>query len=372
MAREYQLCTRCIMDTSDPEIAFNAAGVCNHCADYDAAAKKLLLTDEQKQQQLPEIVAKIKKAGKGKEYDCIIGLSGGVDSSYVAYCVKELGLRPLAVHLDNGWNSELAVKNIENIVKKLDIDLYTYVIDWEEFKDLQLAFLKASVVDIEMLTDSAILVVIDKIAKEKNINVFLSGTNFATENVMPRSWFYALKHDSLNIKSIARQFGSIKKLRSYPMFSFLEFWRYTYLNRVETIPILNYLAYNKAEAMKLLIEKVGWRDYGGKHWESKFTRFYQVYILPLKFGIDKRRAHISSLILSGQITREEGLELISKNLYDAQLLDEDVEYLLKKFNLTRGELDQMMQAAPVAHSAFPSYGAYIKKLSNIKRLLLRK
>lgn len=360
------------MDTSDPEISFNDEGVCNHCTDYDAAAKKLLLTDEQKQQQLPQIVAKIKEAGQGKEYDCIIGLSGGVDSSYVAYCVKELGLRPLAVHLDNGWNSELAVKNIENIVKKLDIDLYTYVIDWEEFKDLQLAFLKASVVDIEMLTDSAILVVIDKIAKEKGVRFFLSGTNFATENVMPSSWFYALKHDSLNIKSIAKQFGSIKKLKSYPMFSFFDFWRYTYLNKVETVPILNYLEYNKSEAMKLLIDKLDWRDYGGKHWESKFTRFYQVYILPQKFGIDKRRAHISSLILSGQISRQDGLEMIAKNLYDAQLLEEDIEYLLKKFNLTRSEFDKMMQTEPVPHHSFPSYSAYIKKLSGLKRLLIRK
>jgi N-acetyl sugar amidotransferase len=359
------------MDTSDPGISFNAEGVCNHCLSYDEAASKILLTEEEKKKQLTKIVAEIKEAGKDKEYDCIIGLSGGVDSSYLAYCVKELGLRPLAVHLDNGWNSELAVNNIENIVKILDIDLYTYVIDWEEFKDLQIAFLKASVVDMEMLTDSAIIVVIDRIAKEKNVSYFLSGSNFATENIMPESWFYSLKHDSLNIKAISKRFGSIKKLTSYPMFSFVEFWRYNYFNKVKTVPLLNYLPYNKAEAMKFLIEKLNWRDYGGKHWESKFTQFYQVYILPQKFGIDKRRAHLSSLIVSGQLSREKGLQLISEKIYDEKLLQEDKEYLLKKFELTESEFDQLLQAAPLPHTHYPSFGSYIKVLRKFKRLLIR-
>ncbi|WP_317168193.1 N-acetyl sugar amidotransferase [Pontibacter pamirensis] len=372
MKREYQICTRCIMDTSDPEIEFNSQGVCNHCLSYDDTAKKVLLTDEEKKPQLTKIVAEIKEAGKNKEYDCIIGLSGGVDSSYLAYCVKDLGLRPLAVHLDNGWNSELAVKNIENIVKILDIDLYTYVIDWEEFKDLQIAFLKASVVDIEMLTDSAIIVAIDRIAKEKNISYFLSGSNFATENIMPQSWFYSIKHDSLNIRAISKRFGSVGKLKSYPMFNFFEFWRYTYFNKVKTIPLLNFLPYNKSEAMQFLIEKLNWRDYGGKHWESKFTQFYQVYILPRKFGIDKRRAHLSSLIVSGQLPREQGLKLISENIYNERLLQEDKEYLLKKFELSESEFDRLMQADPLPHDFYPSYVSYIKILRKFKRLLTRK
>lgn len=372
MRRDYQICTRCIMDTSDPDIKFDSQGICNHCHSYDKEASKILLSDEEKKERLQKIVAKIKEEGKNSEYDCIIGLSGGVDSSYLAYCVKELGLRPLAVHLDNGWNSELAVNNIENIVKILNIDLYTYVIDWEEFKDLQIAFLKASVVDIEMLTDSAIIVIIDRIAKEKNVNYFLSGSNFATENIMPESWFYSMKHDSLNIKSISKRFGSIKNLKSYPMFSFFEFWRYNYFNKVKTVPLLNYLSYNKAEAMKFLIEKLNWRDYGGKHWESKFTQFYQVYILPQKFGIDKRRAHLSSLIVSNQLSREEGLKLIAEKIYDEKLLKEDKEYLLKKFDLKEEEFDQLLKAAPLPHTHYPSFSSYIKTLRRFKRLLVRK
>ncbi|MCJ8166404.1 N-acetyl sugar amidotransferase [Pontibacter sp. E15-1] len=372
MKRAYQICIRCIMDTSDAAIQFDDEGVCNHCHEFDAMAKVLYYTDEEKKAKLQKLVAEIKEAGKSKDYDCIIGLSGGVDSSYLAYCAKELGLRPLGVHLDNGWNSELAVKNIENIVKKLDIDLYTYVVDWEEFKDIQLAYLKASVVDIEVVTDNAIFVILDRIAKEHKVSYFLSGTNFATENVMPQSWFYVNKIDSRNINAIYKKYGSFKKLSSYPMFSTFEYWRYSYFNKVKTVPLLNYLPYNKSEAMEFLKEKLNWRDYGGKHWESKFTQFYQVYILPFKFGIDKRRAHISSLVLTNQLSREEGLMEMSKELYDQGKLNDDIEYMLKKFDISRDEFDKIMSQQPIPHSHYPSFSAIKSKLSKAKHAFLGK
>lgn len=357
------------MDTTDLNIAFDQSGECNHCHTYDEIARTKVLPEESKMHILRQLVDEIKKRGEGQEYDCIIGLSGGVDSSFVAYCVKELGLRPLAIHLDNGWNSELAVKNIENIVKKLGIDLYTYVIDWEEFRDLQLAFLKASVVDIEMLTDNAIIVIMDRIARERNIKYFLSGTNFATESVMPHTWYYSQKHDSKNIQSIHKQFGTIKKLKSYPIFSFPEFVRYTYYSEIKTIPVLDYLEYDKGKAMQLLAEKLDWKDYGGKHWESKFTHFYQVYILPVKFKIDKRRAHLSSLVLSNQISRDKALEIIGREIYDLKQLQEDIEYVRKKFDLTPEEFDELIAASPKSHYDYSSFSNYQRKLRKVKKLL---
>ncbi|MDD5593723.1 MAG: N-acetyl sugar amidotransferase, partial [Candidatus Margulisbacteria bacterium] len=285
MSREYQICSRCVMDTSDKEIEFDSQGVCTYCRHYDKYFRGIYyLDDKLKEERLHQLVAKIKRDGRGKEYDCVIGLSGGVDSSYTAYVVKNLGLRPLAIHLDNGWNTELAVKNIENIVKKLGIDLFTYVIDWEEFKALQLAFLKASVVDLEMISDNAIFAAIYKIAKDKGTKYFLAGTNLATESVMPPSWFYSVKYDSLNIKAIYKRFGHGPKLRTYPILNFLEYLDFRYFNKFKFISMLNYVPYDKNKAKELLIDKLGWKDYGGKHGESRITRFYQEYILPVKFG----------------------------------------------------------------------------------------
>jgi len=305
--KAYQICTKTVMDTSDPDIIFDEDGVSNHVALYNKAKQSYLVPDNEKSQKLKDLVAQIKKDGVGKDYDCIIGLSGGVDSSFVAYQVQKLGLRPLAVHLDNGWNSELAVINIENIVKRLGFDLYTHVIDWEEFKDLQLAFMKASVVDIEMLTDNAIVVLINKLAKEKRIKYFFIGTNVSTESIMPRSWFFNVKYDSLNIMSIHSKYGKLKKIKSFPYFNFLQYIRYRYSNPINNISLLNYLDYNKSDAIKILQDELNWKDYGGKHCESRFTQFYQSYILPKKFNVDKRRAFLSCLILSNQITREQAL-----------------------------------------------------------------
>lgn len=340
------------MDTSDKDIVFDGAGVCNHCRAYDVRAQTEIFTGEEGKARLAGIVDRIRQDGKGKEYDSIMGLSGGVDSSYLAYQVKQMGLRPLAVHFDNGWNSEQSVKNIENIVKVLGFDLHTYVIDWEEFRDLQRSFFKASVVDIELLTDNAIFATLINIAREKGIRYSLEGHNIATEVVMPPSWNH-WKYDLRNIKAIQRRFGT-RKIRTLPMIGPWRrlFYRVTHI--LEPVFILNYQTYDKQEAMRVLEREVGWKYYGGKHYESIFTKFYQAYVLPVKFGIDKRRAHLSNLICSGQLARDEALRLMEEELYPAKDLRQDKAYVIKKLGFTEEEFDAIMQEPPKKHLEYPS------------------
>ena len=355
------------MDTTDPDIIFDENGYCNHCTN---AIKKLnevyFIDPDIKKKRLYEFIDKIKAEGKNKKYDCIIGLSGGVDSSYLAYKVVELGLRPLAVHLDNGWNSELAVKNIENIVKKLNIDLVTHVIDWEEFRDLQIAYLRASVIDIEVLSDNAIVISINNLAKKYGIKYFLIGFNYATESIMPSTWLYSPKYDSLNIKSIYKKFGSGKKLKTYPLLSLYGYLQYRFFPKIKIYDPLNYMEYNKAEALKILSNLFEWRDYGGKHYESFITKFYQLYILPKKFNVDKRRAHLSSLICSDQMTRHEAINELKSDLYPDTNLKLDIEYLIKKIGISLEEFNDLMNQSSKSHYDYPSWNGIIKKLSRIK------
>lgn len=349
-----RVCKRCVMDDLyDPEIKFSEEGFCNYCSGY--FAKKYLNSESNsdKQKSLSELLETIKKAGEGKKYDCVVGVSGGVDSTFMVYKAKELGLRPLAVHYDNGWNSELSVKNIESLLGKLDIPLYTIVNDWEEFRDLQLSFFKANVIDIELITDQAILAVMHQTAKKNKIKYILTGHNASTESILPRSWYH-YKIDVLNIKSIHRKFGS-RKLKTYPMVGLFEKLYSAKYHNPESISLLNYLEYNKADAKKHLEEKIGWKDYGGKHFESIFTRFYQGYILPKKFKVDKRKAHLSALICSEQITREEAETELKKSPYDEKQMQSDMEYVLKKLRMTQTEFDQYIQAPPRNHLEFASY-----------------
>ena len=349
-----QQCTRCILSSGDAEdIRFDQNGVCNYCASYDTLHKNVVPVGN-KAQRLEALIEQIKTAGKGKEYDCIIGVSGGVDSTYVAWLSKQKGLRPLAVHLDYGWNSELAVANINATLTKLGIDLYTHVVDWEEIKDLQLAFLKASVVDIELLNDFAIFALLYNEAFKRGIKYVLHGMNVETEGGrLPKGWTHE-KFDQLNILSIHKQFGS-KKLKTYPR---LSFFKRFYLNTVYKLKwegILNYIDYNKDEVKERIIKELGWRDYGGKHFESIFTRFYQAYILPRKFKIDKRKFHYSVLICSGQLTRQAALDLMQQPIYDPKLFEQDYAFVLKKLGLTRSEFEALMDEAPKKHLDYPSY-----------------
>lgn len=367
MTREYQICKRCIMDTiDDVNIRFNKEGFCNYCEDYFNKKTNVETEKTDKTKELAQIVEKIKNSNKGKPYDCIVGVSGGVDSTYMVYKAKELGLRPLAVHYDNSWNSELSVNNIESLLKKLDIDLFTYVNDWEEFKDLQLSFFKAHVIDIELTTDQAILAVLHKAAKKYGVKYILTGHNTSTESILPRHWYH-YKIDALNIKSIHKKHGT-KKLKTYPMVSFFAKWYTAKYKNPETVCLLNYLDYHKEEAKKILSEKIGWTSYGGKHFESVFTRFYQGYILPKKFNVDKRKAHLSALICSGQITRQEALNEMKLPPYDEKQMAEDKEFVMKKLGFTNETFEAYIKAPARDHL---EYASYINRHYKIFKLLGR-
>lgn len=355
--RKYQICTRCVMDTSDPDIVFDGKGVCNHCYTYDQNTVRELLSGDEGKRKLEEIIQKIKKAGKNKEYDCIIGVSGGVDSTYVAYKVKELGLRPLAIHLDNGWDSELATKNIEQVIKILNIDLYTHVIDWEEFKDLQLAFLKASTPDSEIPSDHAIFSLMIKMAKKYKVPV-ITGMNTNTESHLPIAWSQG-HTDWRYIKSVHERFGKVK-LKTFPHLHVLTFMRY--FQSGNWIHVLNYLDYKKEDTKKFLIDELSWKDYGWKHHESIYTRFYQGYILPKKFGYDKRKTHLSSLICSGEISRTDALAELKNEPYPIELQRADRLYLIKKFDLTEAEFEEIMNLPARSYWDFPNYGINNKSI----------
>jgi len=341
------------MDITDPDIYFDEKGVCNHCHHHDKAEATMVFKGEAGKEKLDQIIERIKKDGEGKEYDCIIGLSGGVDSTYVALLVKEHGLRPLAVHLDNGWNSELAVKNVENIVTKLNLDLFTIVINWEEFKDLQLAYLKSGVIDLEATSDHAIFATMYKLAKQYKIKYVVNGTNIQTESIMPGSWFYRAKDDLVNLKDIYFKYGSGRKLKTFPTLGFRKSMYYNLIHKMQWISILNYVPYVKSEIKEVIKKELGWNDYGGKHHESIITKFYQSYILPKRWGIDKRRAHLSNLICSGQITRDEALLEIREPVYKTRAdLDNDIEYVTKKFGISMEEFNDIMKQPPRKHTDF--------------------
>lgn len=303
-------------------------------------------------ERLAEIVNRVRKAGESGEYDCVLGLSGGIDSSFVAYQAKRLGLRPLGVHLDNGWDSELAVSNISRIVSMLGIDLFTYVVEWEEFRDLQRSFFMASVVDIEMLTDHAITALLYRVAKERRIKYILSGNNFVTEAVMPSRWKHR-KSDLRNIRSIQRTFGA-REIRSLPTAGTIRLEWYRLILGITPINLLNYLPYTKKEAIEVLKREVGWRPYAVKHGESIFTRFYQNYILPAKFNVDKRKAHFSTLICSGQMTRQEALKLLQDSPYDPVSLREEGDYVRKKLGFGYDEFDRYIASPPKSHYDYGS------------------
>ncbi len=374
-SKEIIECRRCVLNTGDvSKISFDEHGICNYCRYYDSVTSKLG-NEEQQKKWLSDKIDIIKQAGKNKPYDCILGVSGGVDSTYLAYWVKQVGLRPLVVHFDNGWNSELATANITNICEKLGFELNTHVINWEEFKELQLAYIRAGVVDIEALTDHAIMATIYQIAAKYKLRYTISGFNYATEAVMPKGWVFD-KGDWENIADIYAKFGNGKPIKTFPYIGFYKKLYYHWFLKLESIQVLNYIPYNKAEAKKLITAELSWRDYGGKHYESIFTKFYQAYILPVRFGIDKRKAHLSNLICSRQITKEQALEELKKPLYEneAELIQEK-HYVVKKLGITEKEFDTLMAEPARDHEAFKTekrlWEKYFK-LINILKLKFNK
>lgn len=360
----YQICSRCVMDTTDKEIKFDESGVCNHCKD---AEKTLIeIARERKKFDLSKYCEKIKNDGKDKKYDCIIGISGGVDSCYVMHLAKKFGLRPLAVHIDNGWNSSLSNDNIKTLLRKLDVDLYTYVVDWDEFRDLQLAFLKASTPDCEIPTDHMLRPVLAMVAHRYKCKYIIFGSNISSESILPKTWSHG-HSDWKYIKNIQKRFGR-GRLNKYPHFTRADM---DYFNRkIEWFDILDYIEYDKEAAKCFLIENYDWKDYGGKHHESFYTKFYQTYILPVKFGYDKRRAHLSSLIVAGQLSREEALEEMKKCSYNEETIEEDIQNFVDKIGITRDEFDEIMKKEPKSYWDYPNsetdfMGRLIQSISKI-------
>lgn len=337
--RPYQICAQCVMDTTDSKIRFDAQGVCDHCVTFREKILPNWHTDQRGRSEIDRIADAIRSEGKGKDFDCIIGMSGGIDSSYLTYLAKEeLGLRPLVFHVDAGWNSQEAVNNIERIVDHLGLDLFTDVIDWEEIKDLQLAFFKSGVSHIDTPQDHAFFATMYKFAEKYKVRHILTGANYSTECVRnPIEWMY-YQSDSVQLLDIHRQFGS-RPLVNFPVTSILRHKVYLkYIKRIGVLAPLNYLPYVKSEAMKLLQDKFGWQPYPQKHFESRFTRFYEGYWLPEKFGYDVRRVQFSSLILTGQMTRAEAITRLKSPALDASTIAQETAFVAAKLGISVEEL----------------------------------
>ena len=351
-------CARCIIsEFDDPLIIMDERGICNYCNKYDKQLYELG-SDTDKNNFIENKIKEIKFNGKNKKYDCLIGLSGGLDSSYMAYWLAKRGLRPLVVHLDNGWNSEIANQNIKSICEKLNFELYTHVINWEEFKEMQLAYLRASVVDIEVLTDHAIKSIISKLSRKFRIKYVFSGFNIATESIMIKGWTYN-KNDFVNIKDIINKNSSLKKLITFPYTTFFTNLFNQHFYKLEKINLLNYIDYDKKKSKEVIKENLNWKDYGGKHYESIFTKFYQAYILPKKFSIDKRKAHLSNLICSKQITKIEAKRYLEKPLYESESeLRRDINFVTKKLGISSEDFNDIMMRKTKKHTDFKTHDNY--------------
>lgn len=365
------------MDTTDPWITFDVQGRCHHCLQVDRFKQRW--NPEGDPAALEQLIERIKKDGKGQDYDVVSGLSGGVDSSYLAYLTKQFGLRALIIHVDTGWNSELAVKNIENIVSRCGFDLYTHVVDWEEMQDVQYAFLKAGVPNQDIPQDHAIFAGFVRHAAKHRIKWNFSGSNFACESILPKSWGYDNK-DLAHIQDIHKRFGR-RRLKHFPRLSRWETaLRYHLFHGMNTANPLNLVPYRKEDAMKTLEREMGWQYYGGKHYESRFTRFFQAWYLPEKWGYDKRLAHLSSLIVSGQITREGALEELRTNVLPNDEIEADKEYMSRKLGITREAFEDLMnvplhphadyrQTSPRAITTFSIAWAAARRLTGRRKML---
>lgn len=350
-----KICKKCVCDTTISNIHFDENGVCNFCHIQEEMERQYPSPNSlEAKKELKEIIAKIKESGKGKKYNCVVGVSGGRDSSFLLYTAVKLGLKPLAVHFDNGWNSSIAVNNIKNILDILKVDLETLVVDWDEFKDLQRSFLYASVSDAEIPTDVGIFGTLNKIAGEENIKYILNGHSFRTEGIMPLDWTYM---DGKYIKSIQEKFGT-KKLKTFPNFFLTDMIYYTFIKNIKTVPLLNYVSYERADVDKILKEKLHWVYSGGHHHESFFTHFFQSYYLPQKFKLDKRKIEYSALIRSGQLKREKALKEIQEKTYEYD--QELVNYTVSKIGFTPKEFEKIMKSPRKTFRDYPNYYSMIK------------
>ncbi|MEQ8629956.1 MAG: N-acetyl sugar amidotransferase [Gammaproteobacteria bacterium] len=353
--RQYQRCSNCVMDTTDSLITFDHEGICDHCADYFKNVKPRWHPDKESENELRKLAGRIKTAGRGKDFDCIIGMSGGVDSSYLVYLAKEkLRLNPLVFHVDAGWNSQQAVNNIEKIVDKLQLDLFTEVINWEEMRDLQLSYIKSGVPQIDSPQDNAFFATMYKFASENNVKYILTGGNLATECVqVPLEWMW-YQTDYTLLDDIHSRFGSIE-LKQFPRTSILRHKIYLpYVKGVKVIRPLDYVNYVKDEVIQFLIKEFEWQPYPRKHFESRFTKFYESYWLFEKFGFDTRKVYLSNLILSGQLSRDKALMELEELPYDEENIKHDFSYVAKKLGISDKELRTYFEAPNKSYKDYKS------------------
>lgn len=368
MNNQYQICKRCVMDTSDMDIVFDNNGYCQHCTNYLSTISHSAFDKDTANELLSSMIAQIKERGKGLPYDCLVGISGGVDSCYTAYLCHKWGLRPLLLHMDNGWNSEISVVNIRKMIEKLKLDYMSYVLDWNEFRDIQLAFLKSSLVDLEMPTDIAILSSIYKTADKYKIPYIISGGNYSGEGILPLTWGYHVLKDMKLYRHIVNTYSNAK-INKIPTVGLIGEFYYKFIKRIKTVYPLNFVNYDKDKAREFLKAEFGWQDYGGKHHESKITAFWQSYAMPTKYNMDYRRATYSSQICTGQMTREEALILLEKLPYVQENIDKDKQYIAKKYQISLADLEKYLLLKPKTYKDFPNNKFVIQAFYKLYRVI---
>ena len=364
--KPYQICKRCVMDTSDEDIVFDEKGYCNHCTNYFEKIKNRTYVGKETEKELKTIIKKIKNSGKNKKYDCLIGISGGIDSSYVCYIAKQYELRPLLIYIDNGWYSDYSRKNIQNISKITGFEYQTYKLDEAEFNDLQLSFLKASVPETGTPIDNIIQGVLHKVAAQNDIKFIISGSNFATEGILPKTWQYDAK-DLKYLKAIHKEFGLIP-IKKTPLFDWKREIYYKFIKKIKIIYILNYVPFSLDDVLQTLKDKLNWEYYGGKHYESHYTTLIHSYYLPKKFNIEYRRATLATRICNNQISRNEALEILNEKPYDEEAIKEKVNFVIKKFGISLDEFNAIMNDKPKNYRDYPNSE---KKLQFIYKIYLK-
>lgn len=366
MPEEYRVCTRCVMDASDSGVTFDENGVCSFCTRYEEVRAQSGYRPGVSEKELERTVAVMKEKSRALDYDCVLGISGGVDSAYMLYIAKKLGLRVLAVHVDSGWNSEMAVRNIERMCEKLSVRLHTYVMDWPTMKELQRAYMLSGVANLDVPQDHLFCAAVYEMARKYKVKFILNGSNIATEGAAaPFSKQHSYR-DTWHLNSIYRRHGRGKSLKKYPRLSLWEAWMG--LPGVTKINLLNYVPYSKKEAIETLSREFGWEYYGGKHFESRFTKYFQSVYLPRKFGYDKRRSHLSCLVLNGEMTREEALDELARPPYPPEEQKEDEAYILKKLDISAEEWQRVLSEPPTPDEAYFSQ----QKLFSLAQRLLGK
>jgi N-acetyl sugar amidotransferase len=349
---------------------FDVHGYCNHCNNYFSNIRHRMYGGAHSEAVREFVLSKIKRAGKGKKYDCVIGVSGGVDSSYVAWLAKNEGLRPLLVHLDNGWNSEISVENIRKLAHLLDLDYECYVLDWEEFRRIQLSFLRASVPEMETPTDMAIPGALHKVAAKYGVKYIISGGNFATEGILPKTWHYNAK-DTKYFRHILKKFGNVKASK-FPVFGAMHETYYKLIKGIKIIYLLNYFPFNKDEAQAFLESKLGWKYYGGKHYESVYTGFVQSYIMPVKFNMDYRRATLSTQICAGEVERMKAIEILKEPSFSDDKAQAEKEYICKKLHISVDEFELIMEESPLIYRDYPNGEKRLQFIYRVYRKLYKK